>query len=173
MMTLFRKFSAIVFAAILAGSAAQADDYVQGELTIVHPWSRATAPSQKAGGVFLKIQNAGDQPDRLIGIESEMADVASLHTMIRDGDVMKMRPVKDGILVPAKGEVELAPGGQHVMLIGLHERLVKETSFPLTLIFERAGRVEIVAFVEAAGARAPSKAAADHDQHGTAAGPAK
>ncbi|NNE86304.1 MAG: copper chaperone PCu(A)C [Alphaproteobacteria bacterium] len=172
-MPLFRKFTAIVFLALLAGSAAQADNDVQGELTIVHPWSRATAPSQKAGGVFLKIQNAGDQPDRLIAIESEMADVASLHTTIRDGDVMKMRPVKEGIIVPAKGEAELAPGGQHIMLIGLRERLVKQTTFPLTLIFERAGRVEIVASVEAAGARAPSGAVGDHGQHGAAAGPAK
>jgi copper(I)-binding protein len=172
-MPLFKILAVLGLAATLAGGAAQAHDHVQGDLTIVHPWSRATAPSQKAGGVFLKIQNAGDQPDRLIAIESEMADVASLHTTIRDGDVMKMRPVKEGILVPAKGEAELAPGGQHVMLIGLRERLVKQTTFPLTLIFERAGRVEIVAFVEAAGARAPAGAVGDHGQHGAAAGPAK
>lgn len=172
-MPLLKGLAAIGLAAMLAGGAAQAHDHVQGELTIVHPWSRATAPSQKAGGVFLKIQNAGDQPDRLIAIETDRADVASLHVTIRDGDVLKMRPLKDGVEIPANGEVELAPGGQHVMLIGLRERLVKETTFPLTLIFERAGRFEVVAIVESAGARTPSEAVAGHDQHGVAVGPAK
>ncbi|MFT5181980.1 MAG: copper(I)-binding protein [Alphaproteobacteria bacterium] len=166
-MPLMRGVAALVIFTMAAGTAivAQAHDHSQGALTVVHPWSRATAPSQKAGGVFLKIINDGDQPDRLIGIESEMADQASLHAMIRDGDVMKMRPVEDGVEVPANGEVELAPGGKHVMLFGLREQLIKESTIPLTLIFERAGRFEIVAVVEAAGSRGPSVAGAKHGEH--------
>ena len=174
-MPLFKSFSAmVVFIAAVGGSVlAHAHEHQLGDLTIVHPWSRATAPSQKAGGVFLKIINSSNQPDRLIAIESEMADVASLHAMIRDGDILKMRPVEGGIEVPANGEAILAPGGRHVMLIGLHERLVKETTFPLTLIFERAGRLEIVAVVESAGARRPAEADAGHHQHGTTVRTAK
>ncbi|NKB50459.1 MAG: copper chaperone PCu(A)C [Alphaproteobacteria bacterium] len=164
-MAIVRGLAALVIAAGVLGGAvpAQAHDHVQGSLTIVHPWSRATAPSQKAGGVFLVIQNAGDRPDRLIGIESDMADIASLHASIRDGDVVKMRPVKGGIEVPAKGEVALAPGGKHVMLIGLREQLIKESTFPLTLIFERAGPIEVVAVVESAGARRPAAGDPEHD----------
>lgn len=135
---------------------AQTPEFKQGPLTIVQPWSRATAPSQKTGGVFLRIENAGGQPDRLIGVESEIADTASLHVMIRDGDIMKMRPVEGGVEVPANGHVVLAPGGRHVMLIGLRQRLIKASTVPLTLIFERAGRVEIEAIVEAAGSRGPA-----------------
>ncbi len=166
----------VILTVAASGSVlAQAHEHKQGPLTVVHPWSRATAPSQKAGGVFLRIRNDSNQPDRLIGVESDMADVASLHTLIRDGDVMRMRPVQGGIEVPANGEVVLAPGGKHVMLIGLRAQLIKESGIPLTLIFERAGRVEIVAVVEAAGSRGPSGAGAQpaattgHGQHGTPA----
>jgi copper(I)-binding protein len=158
-----------ILAMAASGSVlAQAHEHKQGPLTVVHPWSRATAPSQKAGGVFLRVENASDQPDRLIGVESDLSEVTSLHRMIRDGDVMKMRPVEGGIEVPANGHVDLAPGGMHVMLIGLREQLIKETTIPLTLVFERAGRVEIDAVVEAAGARGPT-GEESHDQHGTAA----
>lgn len=172
-MPLLKRLAAMaIFTVALSGAVeVHAHEHQLGDLTIVHAWSRATAPSQKAGGVFLKIINSGDQPDRLIAIESEMADVGSLHATISEGDILKMRPVEGGIEVPANGEAVLAPGGQHVMLIGLRKQLVEETTIPLTLIFERAGRFEIMAVVESAGARGP--AGADHGQHGTAAGTAK
>jgi len=147
---------AILIVAASGAVLAQAQEHKQGPLTVVQPWSRATAPSQKTGGVFLRIENAGGQPDRLVGVESKIADTASLHAMIRDGDVMKMRPVVGGIDVPANGHVMLAPGGRHVMLIGLREQLVKASTIPLTLIFERAGRIEIEAIIEAAGSRGPA-----------------
>ena len=82
----------VILTVAASGSVlAQAHEHKQGPLTVVHPWSRATAPSQKAGGVFLRIRNDSNQPDRLIGVESDRADVASLHALIRDGDVMRMR----------------------------------------------------------------------------------
>jgi hypothetical protein len=152
---------------------AQTPEHKQGPLTVVQPWSRATAPSQKAGGVFLRIENTSDQPDRLTGVETEMANIASLHAMIRDGNVMKMRPVENGIDVPANGHVVLAPGGRHVMLIGLHNRLAKGTTVPLTLIFERAGRIEIEAVIEGAGSHGPASARASGDGHGSHAASAK
>jgi len=175
-MSFIRSLAVVaVLAVTTSGSVlAQAHEHKKGPLTVVHPWSRATAPSQKAGGVFLRIKNASDLPDRLIGVESNLSEVASLHVMIRDGDVMKMRPVEGGVDVPANGEVVLAPGGIHVMLIGLREQLIKETTISLTLIFERAGRLEIDAVVEAAGARGPAGTSAagegGHSQHGAAAG---
>lgn len=158
-MLLFRSLAFMAFLAVAASGTvlAQTPEHKQRPLTIVQPWSRATAPSQKTGGVFLRIENASGQPDRLIGVETDRADAASLHTMIRDGDVMKMRPVEGGIEVPANGHVVLAPGGRHVMLIGLRQRLIRASTVPLTLIFERAGRVEIEAIVEAAGSRGPAK----------------
>lgn len=126
-------------------------------LIISHPWSRATAPNQKVGAVFMEIRSKTGQPDRLIGASSPDAEKVEIHNHIKDGDVMRMRQV-DGVDVPADGSVELAPGGYHVMLLGLKAPLFEETVIPLTLKFEKAGNVEIEAIVEAAGARAASSA---------------
>ena len=78
-----------------------------------------------------------------------------LHTHIRDGDVMRMRPVND-IPVPANGEVSLQPGGLHLMLIGLARPLNDGQSIPVSLRFERAGEVTVELAVQAAGARQPA-----------------
>lgn len=168
-MTFIRPVAIAAFILAMASAAAvsQTAEYTLESLSVLQPWTRATAPSQKAGGVFLRIDNSGDQPDRLIAVESDMADVTSLHATIRDGDVMKMRAVEGGVEVPANGHVDLMPGGTHVMLIGLRERLVKDTTIPLTLVFERAGRLQINAVVEAAGSRGPAGAASSGASHGT------
>lgn len=168
-MTLLRYLTVLAVFAIGSSGAALAqshgDHMAKEALTVAQPWSRATAPSQQAGGVFLKIENSSDKADRLIGVESNAADIVELHTMIQEGDVMKMRPIKGGIEVPAKGHAELAPGGNHVMLIGLHGALVKGAKVPLTLIFEHAGRVEVEANIEGAGSRGPA-GASGHGAHG-------
>ena len=80
------------------------------------------------------------------------ARVVELHTHVREGEVMRMRPVTD-IPVPAGQTVELRPGGLHVMLIGLTGPLQQGSRVPLTLRFERAGEVQVELTVEAAGAR--------------------
>ncbi|MBT5569601.1 MAG: copper chaperone PCu(A)C [Alphaproteobacteria bacterium] len=120
--------------------------------TISHPWSRATAPSQKVGAVFMEIKNITGKEDRLIGASSPDAESTEIHGHIREGDIMRMRRVDGGIAVPANGSVKLVPGGFHIMLIGLNAPLLEETTIPLTLTFEHAGSVEIEAVVESAGA---------------------
>jgi copper(I)-binding protein len=107
----------------------------------------------------MTLRNRGAAPDRLIAAASPVARVVELHTHIREGEVMRMRPVPD-IPVPAGQTVELRPGGLHVMLIGLTAPLVEGARVPLTLRFERAGEVAVDLAVEAAGARG-----AGHHRH--------
>jgi len=57
--------------------------------------------------------------------------------------VMQMREVKDGLAIPAHGDVKLAPGGYHIMLTGLKHALVKGETAKLTLTFDRAGAVTV------------------------------
>ena len=149
-MTGHRLLFASLFALLIAVPAA-AHEEKAGELTISHPWSRATAPSQKAGAVFMEIHNSAGTADRLIGAASPDADRAEIHGHIRDGDIMRMRKV-EGVEVPAGGSASLKPGGFHVMLMGLKGPLFEDTVIPLTLTFEKAGRFEIEVIVEAAGA---------------------
>jgi copper(I)-binding protein len=124
-----------------------------GPLRIVDPWTRAAGQGMQGGG-FLTIRNTGAAPDKLVSASSPAAGRMELHTHIRDGDVMRMRPVAD-IPVPANGEVTLQPGGLHLMLIGLTQPMNAGQSIPVTLRFERAGEVTIQLAVQAAGARQP------------------
>ena len=123
-----------------------------GEITITHPWTRAAGANANGAG-FMTLRNAG-AADRLLGASSPAARRVELHTHIREGDVMRMRPVP-AIELPAGQSVELRPGGLHLMLIGLTAALPQGGELPLTLRFERAGEVQVVLPVQGAGARGP------------------
>lgn len=135
------RLTVALAAAIVAG-AAMANDYQLKDLRIDHPFARATPPAAKVAGAFLTISNAGTQPDRLVRAASPVAGIVELHEMRMDGNVMKMRAVP-GIDIPAGAKVELKPGGYHVMLIELKGPLADGKEFPLTLEFEKSGKIDV------------------------------
>lgn len=120
-----------------------------GNIRIEQPFARATPA--KMGGAFLTLVNGGNTADRLVKAASPVADSVELHTHVKDGDTMRMRPV-DGIDIAAQGRTALEPGSFHVMLIGLKQPLKEGASFPLTLTFEKAGPVTLQVPVLKAGA---------------------
>lgn len=130
-----------------------------GNLSIDKAWSRETAPGQSVGGAFMTIRNAGSRADRLLSGKSPIASEVQLHTMSMDGGVMRMRQVKGGLGVPAQGTLELKPGSFHVMFIGLKRPLRRGEHVPLTLRFERAGKVTVQVAVNPIGATGPMGAA--------------
>lgn len=136
--------------AVALAHPAAAHSYKAGDIEIGHPWSRA-APANITGAGFMSLRNTGTAPDRLIGASAEIARVVEIHTHVQEGGVMRMRPV-DGVEIAPGAEVKLAPGGYHLMLIGLKQALRKDDRVPVTLTFERAGSVTVELAVEAAGA---------------------
>ena len=151
-----KRLTSLAAALALAAAAfpAQAHGFRLGALAIGHPYARATAPGQPIGGGYLKLDNQGPADDRLLGASAAaVAERVELHTMAMEGDVMRMRSL-GAIDLPAGRSVELKPGGTHLMLVGLKAPLKAGDKFPLTLRFERAGQVEVVVNVEAAGAAA-------------------
>ena len=138
----------------LGSRPAAAHDVAAGELTIARPWSRAAGAGGTGAG-YLTIVNRGAAADRLVSASSPAARKTELHTHMREGEVMRMREVP-GIEIPPGQSVAFAPGGLHVMLVGLTQALQAGTTVPLTLVFERAGPVQVELHVEAAGARGPS-----------------
>jgi len=124
-----------------------------GPLRIEAPWTRAALEGRQGAG-FLTILNTGAAADRLVSASSPVAGRMELHTHIRDGDVMRMRPVED-IPVPAGGSVTLQPGGLHLMFMGLTRNVTAGETIPVTLRFAEAGEVTVQLRVEAAGARGP------------------
>jgi hypothetical protein len=119
--------------------------FTVGDLVIDNPWARESVT--RTGAAYLTVRNGGDAADRLVGVASEVADRAELHSSVVQDGVMRMRPV-DAVEVPAGGEAVLEPGGLHVMLIGLKAPLEEGDSFALTLVFEDAGEVEVVTTIE-------------------------
>lgn len=152
-------FAAAFGAAVLA-PLASAHDYTVGQLKIDHPWARATPGPVKTGAVYFSVTALSDTSDKLIAVSTPRAAKAEMHTQMMDGDVMKMRPVTAIEVNPGEPTV-LKPGGLHIMLVGLTAPLREKDRFPMTLTFEKAGKIEVQVLVEAVGARD-----AGHDDHG-------
>ena len=150
-----RRILFLLVFAVLCGATAAARDYRLGALEIGQPWARATPPSAPAGGGFLKITNTGSTPDRLVSASSPAADLVQVHEMKMDGSVMRMREVEMGLEIPAGGSVMLAPGGYHLMMMGLKAPFKQGASVPVTLVFEKAGKIDVELAVEAMGASHP------------------
>lgn len=159
------KFSGWVLGAALCVAAfpAWAGDATVGSIDIQKAWSRASAGQAPNGAAFLTITNKGSKAEKLLGASATISKTAELHTHIKEGDVMKMRAV-EAIEVPAGATVELKPGGDHVMFMGLSQQLKQGESFPLTLKFAGAGEVKVTVDIQAAGAMGAS-ATMDHGSH--------
>ena len=126
-----------------------------GDLTISAAFARAMLPGQPTGGGYFTIANAGNAPDTLIGATSPAAGIVSLHEMQMKGNVMQMRPLPDGIAIPAGGSVSLTPSGLHLMFEKVSTPFRQGASIPLTLRFARAGQVTLSLPVGSIAATAP------------------
>lgn len=142
---------------------ALAHDYQVGELQVDHPWARATAPQQQNGAAYFTVTNHKSTADRLLEARSPVAERVELHTHDVDSEgVMRMRQVQ-AVDLPAGEAAALRPGGLHVMLIDLEDRLVEGEQFPLTLVFEGAGTVEVEVTVESVTYGVGEAEPMDHD----------
>lgn len=124
-----------------AATPATADEFRSGTLTVADAYAFASIGRAGTGAVFLTIATTG-AADELIGVESDDAARAELHTHIHADGHMKMRQV-EGFAVPEKGQTTLQPGGNHIMLMGLNKALKANTRHALVLVFRDAGRMPV------------------------------
>ena len=130
-------------AIVLGATSGLAGDTTTGDLTVVEPFAFSTPATARAAGGFMTIKNTGTEADALIGIKADFPRV-ELHTTEEQDGVARMMHV-DKIDVPAGETVELAPGGLHVMFMGLGgDPFEVDEEVPATLVFEKAGEVEVV-----------------------------
>ncbi len=160
-----RAFAGAAAASLLFANNAFAHEFKLGALEIIHPWSRATPNGAKVAGGYFVIKNHGTAADRLVSVTADVAGRTGIHEMSMADGVMTMRELKDGIAIPANGEVTLAPKGYHVMLEDLKHPLKQGESIDGTLTFEKAGTINVTFFVEAMGASAPGDKGHDHEGH--------
>jgi periplasmic copper chaperone A len=130
-----------------------------GDLVISQAWSRATPGGAKVASAYLTIENKGAAPDRLSAISADVAGSAGVHEMATVNGVMTMRPVEGGLVLPPATTVKLGPGGYHLMLTELKRPLKQGESVPMTLEFEKAGKVVVTFNVLGVGAPGPAGAA--------------
>lgn len=129
--------------ALMFAAPVMAHEITAGDLQIIHPHIPQPTASAKSAGGYMTIVNTGAEADRLIGIETDLAAKAEVHeSKISADGVGTMEPVP-ALEIPAGGTVSLERGGYHIMLMGLKGKLAEGEMHKATLIFERAGRVEI------------------------------
>lgn len=112
-------------------------------LQFSNAWIRATPPNAQVAGGFVEINNQGAD-DRLLSVSSSVSNKVEIHEMSMQGDVMQMRQLKDGLLIPGKEITTLKPGGFHLMFIQPKQSLSEGQKVTATLNFAKAGKHEVV-----------------------------
>ncbi|MBR0872484.1 copper chaperone PCu(A)C [Bradyrhizobium tropiciagri] len=155
MKTLSRILALAALTAAVISTSARAEDIKAGDLVISQAWTRATPNGAKIGGGYLTIENKGTAPDRLVGGSGDIAGRVEIHEMAMDNGVMKMRPLDKGLAIEPGKTVKLAPGGLHLMMFDLKNPLKQGDKVPVTLQFEKAGKVTVSLDVQSVGAQSP------------------
>src|SRR5713226_5938462 len=155
MTPIVRSLASIALLSALFATPASAEEVKAGDLVITQAWSRATPGGAKIAGGYLTIENKGAAPDRLIGGAGDVAGKIELHEMSMNNGVMTMRPLDKGLAIEPGKTVKLAPGGYHLMMLDLKSPLKQGDKVPVTLEFEKAGKVKLSLDVQGVGAKGP------------------
>jgi len=129
------NFKTLISAAVLSTALFASNAYATN-VTVSDAWARASAGMAKAGAAFMTLTSTAAHDHTLVSASSDISDRVELHTHTMVDGVMQMRQVEGGINVPAGATVMLAPGGLHIMFLGLHAPLKEGTTFDLTLTFD-------------------------------------
>lgn len=139
---------ALTGASLLSAATGYAHEMRVGNLVIDHPWSRQSPMGGNVSAGFMTIINTGTEDDRLVKATAAVSPNVQIHDMKMEGEVMKMIEI-EGIDIPAGGKVELKPGSLHVMFLDMQAQPKEGETFTGTLVFEKAGTVEVTYNVEA------------------------
>lgn len=144
----------VLAAPALGQPAPGADATVRaGALAIEAPWIRATPGGAKVAGGYVRVTNTGTEPDRLVSASIPLAARGEVHEMATAGGVMTMREIEGGLPIPPGATVELRPGGLHLMFMDLRAPAREGETVAGTLVFEKAGAVQVAFRVGGIGAR--------------------
>lgn len=116
------------------------------QVEVQNAWARPTfvgMGGKVTSAVYMTLVNRGSEADRLVDVTADIAEAAEIHESYKEGDIMKMRPVEGGLEIPGGGQVQLRPGGYHIMLIGVRRPLKPGDKFTITLRFEKSGERQV------------------------------
>jgi periplasmic copper chaperone A len=151
-MTSFRT-ALLVLALGAMTTMAPAQDFTAGGIKVSRAWTREVPAGAKVAAGFMTITNSGKEADTLIGGSIPLAGKFEVHEMKMDGGIMQMRQLTPGLVLKPGETVVLKPGSFHLMFIDLKQGPKRGTPVKGTLIFEKAGKIEIEYQVQPIGAR--------------------
>ena len=155
----------VALLSLLLALPALAADVVKGDIKISQPWARATPGGAKVAAGYVTITNTGKTADKLTGGSAAAAGVLEIHDMTMADGVMRMRRLDAGLDLKPGETVALKPGGLHLMLMELRQPLKQGEKIRGTLVFEKAGTVEIEFDVTPIGAAGPGSSGGDMQHH--------
>lgn len=120
-------------------------------LAVRDPWAAPTPGGVDVAAGYITIANGGPA-DTLVAVASPRAASVMIHEMSMDGAIMRMRAVEGGLAIPPQSAVTLAPGGGHLMFMGVSQPFVEGEEIPVTLTFSHAGVREVMLPVRAGAA---------------------
>lgn len=153
----FGFLSSLLLALALVSGAQAADS-----LAFDKAWVRATPPNAMVAGGFVEIRNSGKSADRLLSASSDAAERVEIHEMKMSGELMQMRQLTEGLVIPAGQSVQLKPGGYHMMLIAPKRAIAEGQKVTITLVFEKAGKHTLEFTAAKQAPEAASEAAHHH-----------
>ena len=129
------RFVTLKTLALLAFGISTSTNGFAGDLAVAEAWARETPPGKTMTAAYGRLQNSGDKALVVMGVSAEVAAHSSLHETRIERDRSTMRPVSNLTIAPGE-EVELAPGGMHVMLMKLDAPLVEGESIDICFKLE-------------------------------------
>ncbi|MGR3837897.1 MAG: copper chaperone PCu(A)C [Cognatishimia sp.] len=145
---------AVIFYVIGVSGSVSAETFRVADMIVEAPWARASIGTSRPAAAYLVVRNIGRSSDVLTGVEASIAAMAAVHKVEVKKNIAEMGPAGP-IAIPAGGSVALEPGAMHIMLMRLQRALKKGERFTMTLIFEKAGRVEISVPIQGIRAKGP------------------
>jgi len=92
---------------------------------------------------YVTINNVANTADTLLKVTSSAVNSLSVHQTKNVDGMMKMLSA-DNLQIPANGKIDLAPGGYHIMLMGLEKALAEHQEITMTFEFKNAGKIDII-----------------------------
>jgi periplasmic copper chaperone A len=152
--------------ALLVGGQLYAQTSGANPIKVEEPWARATPGGAKTGAAYLTLVNSGDSTGQLVGATTPMAEKVQFHKESEENGISRMRELLT-VEIPPGAKVTFRPGEMHIMLVGLKQPLKEGQTFPLTLQFGNASKVDVVVSIAKVGAMRPGDTgAAPHGADG-------
>lgn len=164
MKRLIKLISSIAFA-LAASVQANAQTSSSSPIAVERPWARATPGGAQTGAMYLTLINNGDSADQLLGATTSVADKVQFHSTTEENGMSRMREMQVVDVAP-HARATFAPGGMHIMLVGLKQPLKEGQTLSLTLIFAKAGKVDVTVPVAKVGAMRPGDMGPMMHDHG-------